>query len=358
MATLYVFTQYIEPSPSQPLVKNKTPFIIFILLLCFSFFVRSAGIVLIASSLFYLLFIRREFKVAVCILFAFVATFLIQNLITGFHTGSFQYAASDPQAFLTNIIKNFSVSMRSTLMLFIPGATHFSKSILSLADRGILLLAPAILLLVIIVSTVKIIHRRISFIGTFTLLYFLLLVFWSGFADKPNTFGRFIYPFAGPLLIILVESLLNLGKKVLWLEKKNQIMNHIAQVLLILIIFINLHSVVVKYNFNDDVLYQKENQELFNWVKGNLEEDEHYMFWKSRPMVLMTGRVGTSPWNKDPKSQELFFKRIHDLKISYLILIKPLDTLFIQQIESMQGFSHLVWENKNYKIFKVNKSVL
>ena len=119
---------------------------------------------------------------------------------------------------------------------------------------------------------------------------------------------------------------------------------------------LNIINILSIFNFNDDIISKKENQELFAWVKENTQPQEHYMFWRPRAMALLTGRIGTAPW-VHPNPKESLEERIHRWNISYVIFDKREDQPLVKSMEKNPQIAHPVWENGIYKIFKVNNFV-
>ena len=139
-----------------------------------------------------------------------------------------------------------------------------------------------------------------------------------------------------------------------FLKKNNR--TGLAKFCLSFLLFVNLFNIANNIKFDDDVLYTKENQELFVWVKTHMASEDHYMFWEPRTLALMTERVGTAPWTADPETRTNFFKRIENLKIKYFIMIKAIDQPLIRDFENNPQIFLLVWENNYYKIFQLPKS--
>lgn len=352
-ASLYFFVRFLESFEKKQgsRLARQWHLLFFVICACGALWIRSAGAVLFLAAGFYLILIRRNLKSLGIIALSFLFAVGSQVLITGIHQGFWAHISEAPGAFLVKSIKNFSLSYRSLVWFFIHPQTPVTLWIFNALDRSMSVLAFVFTLMIFYYFGKGIWKKTLTFIGCFSFFYFLLLVFWSGFPHHPANFCRYLLPLVAPSLVYMVEkidkpiSIIHIRKK----EKFTLIVNGF----LIFLLVINVYNLVNSFSFDDDVLFQEENQQMFAWVKKNIAEDEHYMIWQARPVCLMTGRVGAVPWRYQQQRDVKLSSRMKALNVSYLIALKGYDDQLMQMLDAQAKELTSVWENKGYKVYKV-----
>jgi len=308
----------------------------------FSYLIRTAGLAIFIAIIYYLIVAKNDFKRAFIVIFGFVVAFLVQLNFTHLDKAFFMTIKSNPMQYLNAIWQNNSLPVRSMAWLLIPGQTPVTSSLYLLLDKILLIISPILYLAFYAIFIFRSFKKRIIFLECFAAVYLGIILIWAGFPHHPSNFARFCLP----IIMIVVVFLLGGINKV-----KNGMI--ITRSMLVVLIALNIFNIYRNFNFNDDVLYKKENQELFSWIKENVREDEHYMIWQSRPVALMTGIIGTAPWIDKIGVGNDFVSRAEILNISYIIMNKGLDNRITNDLMNHPEFTKIIWENQNYQIFKV-----
>ncbi len=353
LATLAMFSEYEKnigrPFPGRP---SWLTLSLAVASLSIAFCLRAAGVALVFAVIYYFMVIRRRIKLAVFLLGVFSGLFVFLNLTVGSAPGDILILLEQPLSALESIGQNYPLMIRSLWVLSFP-----VQSKLSLALYLGVLPALDVLALVFYVGfcccfAYRSFEKRLSLPETFCFFYFLLLLIGSAFANTPGEFARFVLPLWGFFLMAFMKGLLWIGENPRASVFRRGSMSRFIQACLIMMIIANMANIVVTYPHKDDVLFEKEQQELFSWVRGHLRPEDHYMFWHPRTMALMTDRVGTDRWNH-PSQQGQLVERVRDLDIRYLILDRGIDRDLILLLAKGYLDAELVWENRQYQIFEI-----
>ncbi|MCG6534342.1 MAG: hypothetical protein L7F78_06545, partial [Syntrophales bacterium LBB04] len=280
------------------------------------------------------------------VLLGLVITIANQFYWTGMCQGVLAQIFADPGFFIRAFLTNFSLSFQSLIWVLLPGNMLATAPIYQMLQPIVQISAMFIFLITTFFFIWKVKRREISFYGCFSYAYLILLIVWASFAAGAQDYSRFVLPIIGFVGLIFVRGLMFLGQKT-----RIPIKIFVSGGLGILIV-LNAFNIAAHYRFNDDVLYRKNNRELFAWIRNNTKSDDHFMFWKPTAITLMTGRMGTVPAMYADQKADLG-KRINDFKIKYVILAKADDAELISLFQSAPGYSDIIWENPAYKIFKL-----
>ena len=354
---VYLFIRYCDDTkiPLSPL--KYRPFLLFLIFLAYALWIRSAGIVLFFSTIFYLLVVRRDFKASLWVIVTLCIAVSLQLLFFKAHAHSFKYIYHFPVEFFLKVISDGSLPLRTIAWILVPAQTRLTGSIFLSIEKGLHVMAPFLYLMIGVIFVRKAKRGTISYIGCFVVFFLVLMIFWTGFKDFPQRIARMMLPILGPSLMIIIGSILSLGRRIFPAKMSALYIETGIKTILILIIFLNIFNIGANYRFNDDVLFRESEQELFAWVRGNIQIHDHFMFAKPRVLNLMTQRVGTLIWSDDPSPDKSVIHRIYDLDISHLIFNKGTDAVHIQNFQGNKEFCHLVWENEFFKIFKIQQDV-
>ena len=347
LSSIFLFIKYADDENGKLLST--------VLLMSFSLLIRSAGLILFVAALYYLL-IRKKWKSLFIVLAGLFVTLAVQRYIIGSSSGFFVNIINEPLLHLTVAVKQNSHPFRSILWAICPGQTLFSASIFQFLDKCVVLISPLLYLWIIFVFIKKTLQRNISYLGCFFFFYLGMLFVWSAFPNSVTEYVRFIYPILGIVFIFVIENGILFSQKVIGSEQFKLAVHFLLKCILIVIILINILNIVVIRNFNDDVLFQKDTAEMFEWVRNNIGEDEHYMFWKPKPAALMTGRIGMAPWvTLKGHPLEAFAMRIEKYNISYIILFKNANELLNKVCRDNPNKFTLEWDNEWYNIYLIKK---
>jgi len=354
MSSIDVFLRYSDGKDKMLSVKNRW-FFLFLLLMSYTFLIRSAGVTLVVAAAAYLLIMKRDWKKFFFVIFSFGLVFSLQIYFIGMHKGFFSEIFKSPSSFYMRILERNSLVLKAIAWFFSPGQTVLTEGIWESISIFIDYFAPIIYLTLGGIFFYKIWKRNISFIGLFFSFYLCLLVLWSGFEANVSGFVRYVLPIVIFFFIFLIEFFLYIFNKIHKAVVDKGYLKLVFKTFLIILIFCNIFNMVSIRHYNDDVILKEGNAQLFSWIKKNITLNERYMIWRPRPVALLTGRIGTVPWREDLHQDTSIYQRILDLKISYLILSKHVDQILIKSFSENKDFSSLVWENYDYKVFKVKK---
>jgi len=271
-------------------------------------------------------------------------------MIIGFSPGMIRQIINDPIVALKFLSVTYTMPFLSLIQYFVPTNASISSLLSKTLHPIMMIISAAIILLTTFILIVKTRKRTLSFFGCFSYFYLIMMVIWSLFSFSMPVEGyiRFMPPIVGYILIILVSGVTHFNKKFTGKFSVN------PSVLICLLISINIISIATHFQFDDDVLLRKDNQELFAWIKKNTKGEDHFMHWRPETINLMTGRIGTAPWIFEEHQNE-FLKRVNTFGIRYIILGKYNDREFINMFEQNAHLARLVWENNTYKIFSFDR---
>ncbi len=351
-ASLYFFVRFLSAlqESSNREVERRILFLFFIIVASMAFMIRTAGVILFIAATFYLLFIKKNFKALGGIILAFLCVLFWQRSIIGVQIGFFSDIKESPLLFFATALKNISLSFRSALWFFIDPHTQATQGIYFVLDKMMAYLGGFFCLLILYYFIKGVVKKTLTFVGCFSFFYFLMLVAWSGFPHHPANFSRYVLPVIGPLLIYMVEKI-DKPISIVYIKRKEK-WRLAVNYFLISLLVVNLFNIGGNFDFNDDVLFQEKNQELFTWIKSHLKEKDHYMIWQARPVRLMTDHLGAVPWRYKKGHNVRLSQRVKELNIRYIIATKGYDDQLIQLLKTISQVT-LVWENSAYEIYKV-----
>jgi 4-amino-4-deoxy-L-arabinose transferase-like glycosyltransferase len=332
-------------------------FILFLLVISWAFLLRSAGIVLFIAAAVYWAWVRKDVKKFLGVCLAFGAVLAVQTVWIGWHQGFFSHIWDHPLAFAGRIGQRNALVFQALFWFFCPGQTLLTESVFQPVAACLEWAAPLFYGLGAYFFCRQLWRREISFGFLFLGLYVALLLVWSGFESSVSGFVRYCYPIVGLFFVAVMHGLSSVCGRFFPAQAVERHRNFSVKILLVIFIFLNIFNIYGMYDFNDDVLWLRKNQELFQWVRHHLAKEEHYMIWRPRPVALMTGRVGTVPWREDLDRATPIFQRVHAMNISYVILSKHVDQMLIALFQDHPDFSDPVWENDSYVIFQVHRRV-
>ncbi len=312
--------------------------------LSYSLLVRSAGFITFSSLIFYLVYAgkRREAGWTCLILFL---TLVFQFSITGVLSGKFSEAYADPQRFITMMATRSDWVWRTIFAFFVQQFDRPLEIVYAAFAAVIPFVSPFLFGGIIFQFIRNFARKTLQLFDVYLVFYLATLVFMFGFPNNPWGAARFVYPLMIPLIVFIARY----GPSVF-----RSYGQKIGKILILVLIFINIYNVRLKYDFNDNVLIYKENLELIDWIKHNVKDDEAYMLWQALPMALFTGKVGVGyVWMAQPTNLPSFYQYIVDYKISYLILTQRVDRDLIEFYKANPHIAKLVWDNGYYYAFKL-----
>ncbi len=353
--SIFLFYKYLDNYGS----KNRAKFL-FLTICCmaYSFLVRTAGVTLFFAAILYLLIIKKNYWDSLKFALGFIAVYLAQKLSVGNNPGFFYQMLEGKGEYFVLALQANSLTFRSILWSIIPGYTNYTGIVFAFLNKVLLLISPVIFLGV----GLKLFYalrkdnpdspKGLIFVEGFSFIYLMMLLLWSGFPAEPRSFTRYIYPLLPITFIYLYKIVLFVFEKI---RLSPSLAQNIVKMFLFFFLLLNLYNIVLAFDYNDDVLFRKENQEMFQWVKNSTNDKETYMTWRPRPIALMTGKVGIAPWisHKNPLSQLSY--KLDNYNARYIIVSKESDKFLIDICENQKDFSDLVWENATFKIYKVRK---
>ncbi len=353
----YLFSKYDEKK-GQGDFENKY-LVGFVLCIAMTLLVRSAGIIFFISSIYYFGVIQRRWKMSLCFFLALGLVFLLQTFWIGFHPSIFSVLIKEPLKYAVSGVENVYRVLESAIDFFYPSQSLISTNISQGFIKASIVIAPMTLIAVSFLFIYKSFYRTISFLGCFSFFYFLLLIFWAGLGGRG--FTRFVLPLIIPIFIYGYSWGFFVFNK-LFHGRKKKLYESFFFLGILLPLTINVLNIYKEYSFDDDVLLKKENVELFDWVKNNINKNEHYMFDHPRPMALMTKKIGTSSWNivNVEGGGQLEVDRLPEIlnqkNVSYLIMNKQKDRWLIDKFRNYLHWRNVVWENNIYQVYKLKES--
>ena len=347
-AALAVFSDYEKHKQEGREQKARGTFALAVVLTLSACCIRAAGIALVGAAVYYLAVIRRSFIPAGILLMAFLAGVMILSGTIGSQPGDIQVLLEQPVAAARAMTANFSLITRSLWIACFPIETGFMlalyRGMIPFLDGAAAVFYVSLCVLV----TRKSFARTLTMREAFCFFYSGMLLVLSAFDNTPLEFIRFLLPVGGLWAFFVIRSVIRLGERC----NPRFAAQAVIKAGLVIMIFANVATLAVTYNRDDDVLFRKENQELFSWVRQNITADEHYIFWHPRPLALMTGRIGTDRWNH-PSQRGQLVQRIAELNIRFLILDREVDADLIAAIEGGFFPADAIWKNSQYRVFRV-----
>jgi hypothetical protein len=353
-SALYFYTCYAESVRGPNKGINRKPyryFAFFLVTASSAFLIRSAGVALFAAAFFYALFMLRRKKDGLWTVLCFCGVYGLQVLWIGNHPGFFQEIFSQPWAFMGRMARNSALPLRSLWWFFLAPQTPLAQKVFAWTEPVWSYLSVFVYGGMLYLGVRDWRRRRLSFTDAFLFIFLGVLWVWSGFPHHPANFCRYTLPVIVPMFLFLYARANRPGRAGR-VKYKRKIVIFMNSALMVMILW-NVYGMIRNYDFNDDVLFQRENQALFTWIKANAGPDEHYMIWQARPVALMTGRVGTVPWQYTPGRNVSLSQRVKRLQIDYIIATKGFDTTLMGVLATVPHAVRPVWENQKYKIYAV-----
>lgn len=306
---------------------SKICFYIALFSLAYACLVRLAGFILVAAVVFYLGVLKRRWKDSIVFILTGIAAWCFQlsyGISISDHIVNKSYVFQEPGQYLLKMLFEF--------YLMLP--------LYKYAAPTAVFLGPVLITVIIVVIFFKFRQKRLGMMGSFSILYLLGVLLWPAQGGS-----RYIFPIIIPLTIYLVELL------------RSRISEKFIISIFIVLILQNSFAIKLNWKFNDDAIFQKNSLEMMDWVKHHLKNSDHYMFDKARALSLFTGRIGAPYWMYTNDSDQ-WYLRIKPLNISYLIADKHADEISAYNIFNLPAgndiiYCEKIWENSDYKIFKV-----
>lgn len=331
--------------------KNHTPplsgnLALSVILMSMATCTRTAGVALFLSALLYLLVLKRDIKAGTLILvFLLLSLAFIESYSGAFRRYLTPHSLRSPQVIMGSISSDIFDSLQAISAFFflipppflewlsVPATIFFSK---------IAIVIFGIISALLIYRTRK---KQLTALECFAFLYWAEVSLW------PYKEGvRLFLPLVGLITLFIaiaiksISTALDSGGLRLPLDK-------LFKYVIILGIAYNSLCVTMLLPYNNDVLYKKENQQLFSWVRNHIEPGTGYLFFKPRTLALMTGRTGLM-FPKGSESEEAIYAYIRGKNINFAIFHKVVNAGWIRRFEA-DSQKEAVWENSGYKIFRL-----
>src|SRR3989338_447508 len=171
LLSIWMFLQYEER-------EEKSFFILSLACMCYAFLIRFAGIALFLSVVLYFCAVKRDWKKSLPYILAGVLTWTIELNFKASVTEYVTQVAASPGVWLWAVWNNVVYVLKSILDLFIWEDSFLAKMI---SPAGILIfkiVGPVVIVGLIVVFLYRLCHKQASFLGCFTFLYFLGVLFW------------------------------------------------------------------------------------------------------------------------------------------------------------------------------------
>jgi len=331
-------------------------FVLTLISISIALLLRSAGLMAFLALIFYCLLIQRKWMLSLMATGFLCATFILQTaLIGGVAPGGLTNLVRDPyQTILVNI-STFSIYFKSIIWFFLPKDGLATGWIYLIIESLAIILAPLLFLFISYRFVVRVKLRTISFMGCFFSFYLLMFFCWPN--QHVFLSVRYALPLVIMVLIYSIEEIQRMLRRIQPLRSINDF-KKVTSIGLILLISLNLGNIVTNFRFNDDVLFIKENQELFAWMRQNFGSNDHYLVRYPRPVALMTGKVGTDIWGiitvDGPVPHAEMHQKFKEWGVNVIILDKSVDQGTIETIKEQQMPVKLKWENNHYQIYLLN----
>ncbi len=321
--------------------ENKRGLGPFLLAASAAFWIRTAGIALFVAACIYQWGIRQDRKRSAVIAAVLMLNIIILLLYSGYKPGLSIQIWQDPARFFVSVMANAATPIRSLVMFFLPGYSQLTAFYLKMFDLFVWHGAWIVYGASVFYVVRGLIRNELGFIYFFSIVYLTLVTVWNGFTSTPYEFVRFVLPILPGVLCLL-----------LFLYKRFGMFRHIFRLFFVVVLVANIYDIWIVKDLSDDVITNSQTMEMSHWVRDNLKEDEHYMFFKPRALALLSGRTGTAPWLTQ-ESQETLSQRIKRLGISYIIFPKTTSVIRYSELEGLEKIM-LVWENSMYLIYRIN----
>lgn len=343
--SLLLFSKYTQAREHPRWPSNTTLLISGAFLMGLALLMRTAGIALFLTVIFYFFIIKRDLKGGLFVLIAGAVTLGIMEL-SSHSLGRYLTAKSvkPPMDMVFSILGNAPYSLTKILEFFFFAGNEAFRNFVFVVSKT----APVILFCAFFLALYRIKRKQFSILECFSLLYLLQVMAW------PYKEGiRLFLPVAGFLMLFVIQGLQFLGS---YLQKFNHkfSINGFLRIVLIAGIIGNSYCIYKIFDYNNDVLHKRHNQQLFAWVRTHIAANETYLFFKPRTLALLTGRTGYMTPQHPAKESDLY-QSIYDREIEFVILHKGVDREWIQKFRD-DAFGRQVWENDAYKVFSVTKS--
>jgi len=307
-------------------------FVVFLLAAVAALLVRLPGIALLAAAIVDLL-IRRHWETA-CLTFGTLVAVLATGQHLGFFdTGSYSAAYTSYNSSLNqletayNLAELLIYNLEQVAVLFFP----------AFRDHPLFVLVPFAAL-----STVGIVHYGLSRTRWSDFFLFFTVFYLASLMMVGRQGPRYILPIAGIALIYLLKGIEVLFSRL----RKGTWANSAVSLFLVLVIVHNVAITLLVRSYNDDEILQPSARELTTWVRNHLGHQDHYLFFKPRPLALLTGRTG-------------FPTRIPSEQISTICEREGINWVILRLGEENEKIAFLnahprfseVWKNREFAVF-------
>ena len=308
-----------------------------------AYLARSAGLALFVAAVAHL-FLRKENGKALFIGIVLAVTTVVQHLLLGTAAGYWHQIFQDPWVTVKQVTHQAPLTLKALLWVFVPEHTVMTFTFNHYLAGGLHVAGFLLPFIVLIFLVRKISARSLSFTGLFLAVYLVLAYTWAFFPQPPAAFARVLLPvyvFAIFYSFHFIKTISNrmFGQRML-----------LANIVFAVVLSLNCFDIALNYNFNDDVLFYRENQEMFAWVREHVASDEVVMFAKPRALKLMTGRKSTYVMNGNPYDLD---DRIRGFKVRYIVLGNNFSDIVFRSISLVPERFRIIWANAQYSIFQV-----
>lgn len=336
-AAIYIFEKYWRAEQSsRGLLLAR-----FVAVALAAFLFRYVGILLSISAVLYAWLIKKNAKPVLPVVLGAAAGLLIQFLVGASAQGHFAELPTKTGDWLTLSYLNITYTLFCFMYFYIPGRTVLELGLQALIVPVLDLFSLVIVAVLVLVFIRRCRTKAISFSEFFFFIYLGGLMAW------PLVDGsRYLFPIVGLGWIVLYKVF---SRFAAWGKG-------FLKILAVLLLLINVTGIVADIKFNDDELLQPQLQEVFQWVRENVREDEAVMFRYPRELGLYTSRPSVTLWfrNKDRKHLSA---RVHYYKARYIINDKKRDEFQLEEGRESDVILKQVWENEKYRIFAVSDFV-
>jgi len=377
---IYFFEKYFNQEKKASSQKIYLIAISLLLFFC-CVFIRIIGFVIFISALFYIVVTKKDKTALMATLGAtaacMIALFLSKTSIESY-LFEFSYISLYERILAFNV--HILYTFLQFVLFFIPVKTNFTIMFFSVLSPIISLMFYSIFLFMIFSFIYKTIKRSLGLIDCFSMFYLLAIITW-GVESGP----RYILPLVGLMIIFFVESF-NFAYTIFLRGKSNAfhpIKDILIQIFFLMIIFHNIISIALVFNFSDDAIKSPVTAEMVAWVKQNTTPHDRFMHVKPRVWGLLTGRKATT-FTNHPQDKNIK-ERIRKFNIDYLVFNKaeamfvfsPFNdpTFSLEQLKTprlinlhsgnlscIQKFNlsdmlydDPVWQNKGFAIYKTKR---
>ena len=349
---LFLFDKY-ESWQTYNQTKSRRFFAFFIFTISYALFTRTIGISLFLGAGYYFLFIKRDLKKLAVAIVAALGTLTVQTLWIGINPAGVRFLLANFTHYMQQTWEHAPLVLFNFAYTYNSAESFIGQVLLIGMEKTVVYLSIVIYAVILGVFVKRSIKRTISYMACFSFFYLLFVLVWTGMETRGM--GRFCLPILAPVLIFIFQGINSLENNP-FIRRIKVDPKNLINLLLLVLIALNVMNMTANFRFNDDDLLKKENQELFQWVRKNVREDEHYIFHHPRVMALMTKKIGTALWvilQDGPMIVEKMIEHLEKYDIDYCIMTNGIDDRFAQTLVENPQQAQLVWQNLLYKIYRL-----